>query len=124
VGAGNWQGGGGGFSLPPRYGDLGPSGKNVYHDGYQLDATQLTFVRGPSGIVLAEDAAGSVAASTAGSIDARLLTRLAAEGKQNQRVDTGAVHPCAVVQEGRPPPSWPESVAPLPSRWRTTLRVP
>jgi DNA-binding beta-propeller fold protein YncE len=77
VGAGNWQGVGTGFALPPRYVYLGPSGKNVYYDGYQLDATQLTFVRGPSGIVLAEDAAGTVAASTAGVIDARLLTRLA-----------------------------------------------
>ncbi len=76
VGAGNWLGVGSGFSLPPRYLYLGPSGKNAYYDGYQLDATQLTFVRGPSGIVLAEDAAGSVAASTAGIIDARLLTRL------------------------------------------------
>src|SRR4029079_14277192 len=76
VGAGTWQGVGSGFSLPPRYVYLGPSGKNVYYDGYQLDAPQLTFVRGPSGIVLAEDAAGSVAASTAGILDARLLTRL------------------------------------------------
>ncbi|HXU61786.1 MAG TPA: hypothetical protein VN962_08810 [Polyangia bacterium] len=76
VGAGNWQGVGSGFSLPPRYLYLGPSGKNVYYDGYQLDAAQLTFVRGPSGIVLAEDAAGSVAASTTGVLDARLLTRL------------------------------------------------
>jgi DNA-binding beta-propeller fold protein YncE len=76
VSAGNWQGVGSGFALPPRYLYLGPSGKNVYYDGFQLDAAQLTFVRGPSGIVLAEDAAGSVAASTAGIIDARLLTRL------------------------------------------------
>lgn len=77
VGAGNWQGVGSGFSLPPRYLYLGPSGKNVYYDGYQLDANQLTFVRGPSGIVLAENTAGSVAASTAGVLDARLLRRLA-----------------------------------------------
>src|SRR6185436_1991332 len=76
VGAGTWQGVGGGFVLPPRYLYLGPSAKNVYYDGVQLDATQLTFVRGPSGIVLTEDAAGSVAASTAGILDARLLTRL------------------------------------------------
>lgn len=76
VGAGNWQGVGSGFSLPPRYVYLGPGGKNVYYDGFQLDAAQLTFVRGPSGIVLAEDAAGNVAASTAGIIDARLLTRV------------------------------------------------
>ena len=76
VGAADWQGVGSGFSLPPRYVYLGPSGQDVYYDGYQLDATQLTFVRGPSGIVLAEDAAGSVAASTAGVLDARLLTRL------------------------------------------------
>jgi len=76
VGAGNWQGVGAGFSLPPRYVYLGPSGKNVYYDGFQLDANQLTFVRGPSGIVLAEDALGNVAASTAGIIDARLLTRV------------------------------------------------
>lgn len=76
VGAGNWQGAGTGFILPPRYLYLGPSGKNVYYDGHQLDAAQLTFVRGPSGIVLAEDAAGSVAASTDGIVDARLLTRL------------------------------------------------
>lgn len=77
VGAGNWAGVGSGFSLPPRYVYLGPSGKNVYYDGYQLDAVQLTFVRGPSGIVLAEDTAGNVAASTVGVVDARLLTRLA-----------------------------------------------
>ena len=32
-----------------RYLYLGPSGKNVYYAGCQLDATQLTFVRGPSG---------------------------------------------------------------------------
>jgi DNA-binding beta-propeller fold protein YncE len=76
VGTGNWQGVGSGFSLPPRYLYLGPSGKNVYYDGYQLDANQLTFVRGPSGIVLAEDTAGSVAASTTNVLDARLLTRL------------------------------------------------
>ena len=77
VGEDDWQGVGSGFSLPPTYVYLGPSGQNVYYDGYQLDATQLTFVRGPSGIVLAEDAAGNAAASTAGVIDARLLTRLA-----------------------------------------------
>jgi hypothetical protein len=77
VSAGNWQGVGSGFPLPPRYVYLGPSGQNLYYDGYQLDATQLTFVRGPSGIVLAEDAAANVAASTAGVVDARLLTRLA-----------------------------------------------
>ncbi len=33
VGAGNWLGVGSGFSLPPRYLYLGPSGKNVYYDG-------------------------------------------------------------------------------------------
>jgi DNA-binding beta-propeller fold protein YncE len=77
VGAGTWQGVGSGFVLPPRYLYLGPSGKNVYYDGYQIDAPQLTFVRGPTGIVLAEDAAASVAVSTAGVLDARLLTRLA-----------------------------------------------
>lgn len=76
VGQDNWDGGYG-FSLPPRYVYLGPSGKNVYYAGVQLDATQLTFVRGPSGYVLAEDAAGSVAVSNVGVLDARLLTRLA-----------------------------------------------
>jgi DNA-binding beta-propeller fold protein YncE len=78
VGADDWEGVGAGFSLPPRYVYLGPSGTHVYYDGYQLDAPALTFVRGPSGMILAEDAAASIAVSTTGVLDAQLLTRLAA----------------------------------------------
>jgi DNA-binding beta-propeller fold protein YncE len=72
----NWNGGFG-FALPPRYAYLSPGGTHVYYAGYQLDAAQLTFVRGSSGYILAENAAASVAISTVAVLDAQLLTPLA-----------------------------------------------
>jgi DNA-binding beta-propeller fold protein YncE len=56
---------------------LGPSENNVYFADHQLDANNVTFMRGASGKVFAEDRAGTFAISAAGPIDARLLRVIA-----------------------------------------------
>ena len=56
---------------------LGPRGGNIYFSGHQFDATNLGFMRGASGQVFVEDAAGTFAIATAGPIDARLLQVIA-----------------------------------------------
>lgn len=67
-----------GFYSPPRHVYLGPSGKNIYYAGHQLDATQLGRALGNLGNVYAEDAAATFAVAAQGIIDVTLRTFVSA----------------------------------------------